>query len=708
MTVMTSISSGVSTKIQGQHRDRLAVVYVRQATPQQLVRHQESTRLQYGLVERALAFGWAQPRVLVIDEDWGKSADQAQGRPGFQRLVAEVSLAHVGIVFGLDISRLARSSRDWHHVLEVCALFGTLIGDLDGVYDPMDYNDRLLLGLKGTMFEAEGHVLKQRLLAGKRAKAQRGELGMQVPMGYLRRPAGDVVKDPDAQAQAVIQLVFDQFTRQTTVGGVLRYLVQHGIALPYRSASGATKGDLEWRRPTWSTLKNIVRHPMYAGAYVYGRRPTDPRRKQPGRPATGKRVAPRHEWQVLRHDHYPAYISWEQFERNQRQLAANCNATQGAIRRGPSLLAGLVVCGRCGVRMSAVYTNNGTGLRYFCGQAKTHYGAPHCQSLVGPALDTLVSTLVLQALEPAALEVSLQVAADVEAERQQLHQQWTSRLERARYEVERIVRQYNAVEPEHRLVARTLERQWESALAAEETLTADYHRFLAAQPVTLSATERGAIRRLASDIPALWRAHTTTQTERQAIIRLLVHRVVVTVQGESEHVAVRVDWVGGHGTEATLIRPVARLEQLSYYPQLQARVVALYTQGEDRTTIAQILNAEGWRPAKRRTTFTALMVGRLLAREGLRSLAPARALPLVRAADEWTLQALAQTVGIPQETLYAWLRRGRLTARRDTSASPPRWIIHADATELERLRAIRNAPHTWQRSVATQKSVKDF
>jgi DNA invertase Pin-like site-specific DNA recombinase len=708
MTVMTSISSGGSTKIQGQHRDRLAVVYVRQSTPQQLVRHQESTRLQYGLVERALAFGWAQQRVLVIDEDLGKSADQAHGRPGFQRLVAEVSLAHVGMVFGLDISRLARSSRDWHHLLEVCALFGTLIGDLDGVYDPMDYNDRLLLGLKGTMFEAEGHVLKQRLLAGKRAKAQRGELGMQVPMGYLRRPAGDVVKDPDAQAQAVIALVFDQFARQTTVGGVLRYLVQHGLTLPYRSASGPTKGDLEWRRPTRCTLTNMLRHPMYAGAYVYGRRPTDPRRKQPGRPATGKRVAPRHEWQVLRHDHYPAYLSWEQFERNQRQLAANCTAAQGAIRRGPSLLAGLVVCGRCGLRMSVVYTNNGTGLRYCCGQAKTHYEASRCQSLVGPALETLVSTLVLQALEPAALEVSLHVAADVEAERQQLHQQWTYRLERARYEVERIVRQYNAVEPEHRLVARTLERQWEAALAAEETLTADYHRFLAAQPVTLSATERDAIRRLASDIPALWRAPTTTQTERQAIIRLLVHRVVVTVQGESEHVAVRVDWVGGHSTEAPLIRPVARLEQLSYYPQLQARVVALYTQGKDRTTIAQTLNAEGWRPAKRRATFTALMVGRLLARQGLRYLAPARTLPVVHTADEWTLQALAQTVGIPQETLYAWLRRGHLTARRDTSVSPPRWIIRADATELARLRAVRNAPHTWKRPAVTQTSREDF
>jgi hypothetical protein len=315
--------------------------------------------------------------------------------------------------------------------------------------------------------------------------------------------------------------------------------------------------------------------------------------------------------------------------------------------------------------------------------------------------------LVLQALEPAALEVSLQVAADVEAERQQLHQQWTYRLERARYEVERIVRQYNAVEPEHRLVARTLERQWEAALAAEETLTADYHRFLATQPVTLSATERDAIRQLASDIPALWRAPTTTQTERQAIIRLLVQRVVVTVEGESEHVAVRVDWVGGHNTEAPLIRPVARLEQLSYYPQLQARVVALYTQGKDRTTIAQTLNAEGWRPAKRRATFTPLMVGRLLARHSLHSLTPVRAQPRSRTAEEWTLQALAQALEMPVETLYGWIRRGRVIARQDPSVAPPRWLIRADAAELARLRALRQAPQLWQRPAAVPPSGQD-
>jgi DNA invertase Pin-like site-specific DNA recombinase len=447
MTTTTALSPWEDRKIQGQHRDRFAVVYVRQSTLQQMVRHQESTRLQYGLVERALAFGWARSQVLVIDEDLGKSGATAAGRPGFQRLVAEVTLAHVGIVFGLDISRLARSNRDWHHLLEVCALFGTLIGDLDGIYDPRDYNDRLLLGLKGTMSEAEGHVLKQRMLAGKRAKAQRGELGMQLPMGSIRRLSGDVVKDPDEQAQAVIQLIFEQFERQTTIGGVLRYCVRHGIQLPYRLASGPAKGELVWRRPTRHTLSSLLHHPMYAGAYVYGRRHTDPRHQQPGRPMTGRRVTPQAEWQVLLKDHYPAYITWEQFERHQQQLAANATTRRGVIRPGASLLAGLLVCGRCGCRMMALYTNSGTGLRYVCSRAAAEYGAPLCQSFVGQPLDTLVARLVVQALEPAALELSLQVAADVEAERHQLQQHWHQRLERVRYDAERACRQYQAVEP---------------------------------------------------------------------------------------------------------------------------------------------------------------------------------------------------------------------------------------------------------------------
>lgn len=700
MIDILAVPALTSDKIQGHHRDRLAVVYVRQSTLQQLTRHQESTRLQYGLVERALQLGRPRTQVVVIDEDLGKSGATAEGRAGFQRLVAEVSLDHVGIVLGVEMSRLARCCRDWHQLLEVCGLFGTLIGDVDGVYDPRNYNDRLLLGLKGTMSEAELHILKQRMLAGKQAKAQRGELGMAVPMGYVRRPSGEVIKDPDEQVQATLELIFDQFERRGTLNGVLQYLVRQPIQLPHRVRSGPNQGELEWRRPSRGTLSNLLHNPIYAGAYVYGRRPLDPRRQQPGRPATGKRVAKPDEWQVVLKDRRPAYITWTQFERNHRQLEANSAQGLGAIRHGPSLLSGLVICGRCGLRMMASYSNSGYRLRYACSRMAIDYGEPYCQSLVGEVLDEFVSRLVLEALEPAALEISLKVAEDVEAERQQLYSHWQQRLERARYQVERAARQYHAVEPEHRLVARTLERQWEETLAAEATLKADYERFLLEQPAMLSAQERETIRRLATDIPALWQAPTTRAADRQAIIRQLVERVLVTVQGETEKVDVQIHWVGGHGTQATLIRPVARLDQLSYYPPLRARVATLHAQGYDGAAIARTLNAEGWRPAKRCERFNAEMVRSLLVRQGLRTQRRCCSVAVPRGTDEWTLAELAYALDRPQPTLYVWLRRGQLKARQDTSLGHPIWLVHADAAELARLQSKRTAAGTGQHAEA--------
>ena len=291
------IPSLVTGKIQASHLQRLAVVYVRQSTLQQVERHQESTRLPSALRDRAIELGGAPDQVLVIDEALGRCGASAEGRPGFQRLVAEVGLDPIGIVLGIEVSRLARSSRDWYQLLEVCALFSTLIGDADGLYDPQTYNDRLLLGLKGTMSEAELHILKPRMLEGKRAKARRGELKMRLPMGYLRDLAGNVVKDPDAQARGVIETVFVQCARRGTLNGVLRDLVEHRLELPDRVISGPQTGPLQWRRPNRVTLSNLLHHPIYdAGAYVDGRRPTDPRRRQPGRPSTGRTVAGLEQW----------------------------------------------------------------------------------------------------------------------------------------------------------------------------------------------------------------------------------------------------------------------------------------------------------------------------------------------------------------------------------------------------------------------------
>ena len=675
-------------KIHTHHHDRMAVVYVRQSTPQQMSRHPESTKLQYQLVERAMALGWSRSQVLVIDEDLGKSGSSAQGRAGFQRLVTAVSLNRVGLILGIDMSRLARSCRDWYQLLEVCGLFGTLIGDWDGVYDPADYNDRLLLGLKGTMSEAELHLIKQRMLAGKRAKAARGELGMPLPRGYVRQPSGEVVKDPDEQVQSVIALVFSQFERLGTINGVLQYLVRNHIKLPHRVQGGLRKGDLEWSRPNRATLSDLFHNPIYAGAYAYGRRPTDPKRSKPGRPGTGRLVVAPGQWGVLHKGRLPGYISWEQYERNLRQIQVN--SVQGAIRTGPSLLSGLVTCGRCGLRMIAAYHDNGHSLRYACCQMAASYGEAQCQSLVGKVLDEFVARQVLRALEPAALEISLRVAAEIEAERMQLHQHWRQRLERARYESERAARQYHAVEPENRLVARTLEGQWEQALSAETALKADYEKFLGEHPALLSGEQRESIRRLAVDIPAMWNAPTTTVADRQSIIRQLVEQVIVTVQGNSEQVDVRIHWNGGHGTQATLIRPVARLDQLSYYPQLTQRVRTLHAQGYAGAAIARVLNEEGWHPAKRCETFNGAMVGCLLARLGLRTREQTPASAVERENDEWTMAELSHLLDMPGPTLYSWLRRGELKGRRVVSQAHPLWLIHATAEDLARLRTRRD------------------
>jgi DNA invertase Pin-like site-specific DNA recombinase len=679
-----------SEKVAGVHLERLAVVYVRQSTLQQLERHQESTRLQYGLVERAWCLGWERNQIEVIDEDLGKPGTSVEGREGFQRLLSEVALDHVGIVLGLEMSRLARSCRDWYQLLEVCGLFGTLIGDLDGVYDPADYNDRLLLGLKGTMSEAELHVLKQRMHAGRRAKASRGELSMPVPMGYARLPSGEVVKDPDEQAQAVVALIFEQFACCGTVNSVLQYLARHHIQLPCRVCSGKDQGQLQWHAPCRGTLSSLLHNPIYAGAYVYGRRRVDPRRRQPGRRGTGRRVLTQEEWPVLLKDRLPAYISWAQFEANVRQIESNLARVKGTVRHGPSLLSGLVVCGRCGLRMVTQYHNNGHELRYGCVTMAVEYAQRPCQSLVGRVLDDWVGQQVLAALEPTALEVSLKAIEDVETERTRLHQHWQQRLERARYEAERAQRQYDATEPENRLVARTLERQWEAALQAEVQLRAEYARFEAQHPATLGDAERQAIRQLAADIPALWHAPTTTAADRQAIIRQLVERVVVTVQGESELVDVQIHWVGGHASGATVTRPVARLDQLSYYPQLLERVAALHAEHETLPAIANRLNAEGWRPAKRRQTFNANMVQTLVAAQGLRSARTCTRDKIEdRSPNEWTIAELAHLLSIPQPTLFSWLRQGKLQGRQNSQTARRLWLIQADEAEIARLRALR-------------------
>jgi DNA invertase Pin-like site-specific DNA recombinase len=682
-----------SPKLRPWHLDRAAFVYVRQSTPQQVSDHQESTARQYALADRAIALGWTADRVTTIDDDLGKSGQSIEGRPGFQRLLAEVALDHVGLILGLEMSRLARSNRDWHQLLELCARFRVLLADADAVYDPADHNDRLLLGLHGMMSEAELHVLKERMYQGKLNKARRGALMGIPPIGYIRLASGEWAVDPDEQVQATVRLIFDQFDRETTLHGLLRYLVHHGIRIPVRPAGGPNRGALEWRRPNRATLSNLLHHPSYAGAYRFGHRPIDPRRKRPGRPNTGKLIRRPEECTVLIRDRLPAYITWDRFCANQERLDANRarHDRPGAPRQGASLLTGLLRCGRCGRRMIVRYSGAKDRHAYTCTRGSADYAEPLCQSLSGPVLDALVAGRVLAAMEPAALEASLAAVAEVERERAELTRHWQLRRERARYEVERAARQYQACEPENRLVGRELERRWEEAMRSQRQLEDEFARWQRSAPGRLSPDDERMIRSLAGDLPAVWQAATTTPAERQRIARLLIEHVSVLVDKASEHVAVVLHWAGGLSESHDLSRPVKRYDLQADYPRLIARLRASCAEGLSAARIADRLNAEGFRPPKRAERFNPGMVRRLLWHLDLDRREP-HGSPSGLGRDEYRPGGLARRLGISRDTVRRWLRAGWLTARRDAEGHH---VIWADASELRRLRELHRLPRTW-------------
>jgi DNA invertase Pin-like site-specific DNA recombinase len=686
-------------KIRPEHLDRAAVVYVRQSSRQQVLEHSESTRLQYGLAERAVVLGWARSQVMVIDEDLGVSAATADSRKGFARLVTEVTMGRVGVVLGIEMSRLARTGRDWHQLLELCSLSGVLLADPDGVYDPGFYNDRLLLGLKGTMSEAELYLIRQRMLSGKLAKAERGELAIPLPMGYVRRPSGEAVLDPDEQAQHVIRLVFGTFARRGTLNGVLRYLVDHQVQLPVRVHAGPSKGEIEWRRPNRETLQIMLHNPVYAGYYAYGRRQVEPRRKAPGRPSTGRVVKDASEWLVLLPGRLPAYITAEQYEANVARMAANRQtaATPGAPRDGSALLSGLLRCGCCGGhRMTVRYHDGSHGGHaahgYVCAFYQVNYGTGGpCQHIAGPALDAWVTGQVLEAVAPAAVEVSMAAAAQAEDERAMLGKLWRQRIERARYAAGRARRQYQLAEPENRLVVRQLEAGWEAALAETARLEADYQRFAEQQPETLTAAERAGIQALAADLPRVWNAPSTTHADRKELLRILIEDITVTVAGNSELVDVTVTWAGGHRSTGQAVRPVARLDQLSYYPALLARVTDLAGAGRTNQQIAGVLNDEGFRPPKRTSRFTGGQVRTLITRRGIRRQAKGRPAVLTSLPPgQWSVPGLSAELGMPTASIYNWIYRGWITARH--APGTRNWIITADEEQMRQLRERRARP----------------
>lgn len=672
-----------STKVTEGHLERLAMVYVRQSTPQQMVEHRESLARQYALSDYALALGWSSARIETIDEDLGRSGRSAEGRPGYQRLLAEVSMDHVGIILGLEMSRFARSCKDWHHLLEVCAVFGTLLADQDGVYDPNDPNDRLLLGLRGTISEVELHTMRNRLDRGKLHKAERGELFMTLPIGYAWSPSRDVILEPDEQARCVVQLIFEKFAEFGSSMDVFRYLLQHDIQIGVRPHDGPHPGVLTWRRPSRMTIFNMLRHPMYAGIYVYGRTVTDPKRRVNHKAA--RRWVPHGEWKVMIPDGVPAYISREEYGANIERLRQNASRWQtlGLARPGAVLLGGLAICGHCGHRLTVLYSEKGKG-RYDCFSHFQRGEEKRCQGIMAGCIDQLVEQQVLRALEPASLELSLCACEDIQRERERLTGLRQQDLQRAAYEAQRAERHYRSVDPDNRLVAGTLEKEWEQALVKQRQVQEAFERFQRETPASLMEAERAEIRSLANDLPSLWRAPETTAADRKEIVRCLIDRVVITTQGSSEQIDMTIHWKGGFASQHTVVRRISHYDQLRDFPAIMDSIRAGHAAGLLAWQIAEQLQQAGFPTINPALPWDRCMVLNLLRRE---QLLPGRTEQVELGPDEWLLADLARELNVGCSQLRRWEQNKFVHGRR----SPLRgyYVLWADAEERERLRKLR-------------------
>lgn len=645
------------SKVVAEHLRRQAYLYVRQSTVRQVIENTESTARQYELQRRAVALGWQQEQIVVIDSDLGVSGAAAVDREGFQRLVSEVGLGRAGIVMGLEVSRLARNSSDWHRLLEICALSGTLILDEDGLYDPMEFNDRLLLGLKGTMSEAELHVLRARLRGGMLNKARRGELRIRLPVGFVYDPEGHVLLDPDRQVQESVRLLFATFRRVGSGHGTVRAYRRQGLEFPTRLHSGPHKGELVWRPLTDTRVSNVLHNPRYAGAYAYGRRGQKPGGLDARTHMVGR---PREQWHTLILDAHEGYISWAEYEENLERLRDNRRSTPESRRcpprEGPALLQGLAICGVCGARMSVRYHGSPDTPRpyYGCKGAGNTQCGPQCQGFPGAGIDRAIGRLLLEAMTPVALAVALEVQEEIEASLQEADALRFKQVERARYEAELARSRFLQVDPNHRLVADSLEADWNEKLRDLERAREDYERRRQQDRLVLDEAKRARILELAVDFPRLWQDPKTPHRERKRMARLLIEDA--TLLKSQDEILVHVRFSGGATRSLTVPRPLSswELRQLSQKVVLEIdRLLDRHTEGE----VAQMLNERGFVSGTGKT-FDARRVQVIRRAYGL-----ATRQERLRAEGLLSLDEVAARLGLHKETVKRHRREGSLKLR---------------------------------------------
>lgn len=676
-------------RISTAQRQRTAVVYVRQSSPTQLERNPESTTRQYQLVARAHALGWPPPQVQVIDEDLGRSASGVAERVGFAHLTAEVALGHVGIVLGLEVSRLARNNADWYRLLDLCGLTGTLLADEDGVYDPSVFNDRLVLGLKGTMSEAELHALRARLDGGIRHKAARGELRRGLPVGLIWGDEdGEIRFHPDEAITHAIRTVFERFAELGSVRRVWLWLRSEGMRFPFQRL--ATE-PIQWLPPSYLAIHHVLTNASYAGAYTYGKTRQERYVDETGRVRQRTRQLPRDEWAVLIPHHHPGFITWETYLANQERIGANTrprpHQAGGAVREGAALLQGLAVCGRCGRRLRVSYHGRNATPAYYCSAGALVNGrGTACLRVGGQQLDAAVATTFLAACTPAGLRAALAAAERLEADHDAALTQRRQAVERARYEALRAERRYRAVDPEHRLVARGLEREWEQRLqelaTADAALAADEQR----RPRGVSPEERLLIERLGNDLERVWTAPSTSDRDRKELLRTLLEEVIVQVDRPAEQARLTLRWRGGALTELVVPLPRSAYQPLRTDEETLTLLRRLAVHYPD-AVIAGILNRQGRRSA-RGERFSASIVSSLRTHWGIPCHQPSTTPP---EGELVTVTEAARQLGVAPSTFHRWLQDGFLAGEQLTPGAP--WQIRL--TDELRARFTEDAPPGW-------------
>jgi DNA invertase Pin-like site-specific DNA recombinase len=674
--MLQSSSSGRTSKISARHLERTAYVYVRQSTPQQVQRNREGRENQEALAQRAVDLGWSPGRVRVVDSDLGLSGKSTNGRSGFKELVSEVSLGHAGLVLCYEASRLARNNADWYALLDLCALRGTLIADADGVYDPTDYNDRLLLGLRGMMSEAELHLLKLRMEAGKTRQIEKGTYRQGLPTGLIRLDDARVVKHPDLHVQKAIELVFERFSSLGTMSKVLKSLLEDGATLPRFRYGGPHHGELLWLRPTTTNIHGFLSNPAYAGAFVYGRR-------QNVRDGTRGRVTkPMEEWTAVHRDVYPAYISWEQFLANRERLRQNgyrlAENTRGAPRSGLALLAGLALCGHCGRRMSVVYGGSKGHGGYVCNALPSTHGARSCLYAPRVNIDEAVVEAFFEAIRPSELNLLEEALQAQSADRERLLVHHRDSVKAAHYEARLAERRYRAMDPENRLVAGELEKSWEMALRTLAEAEEAARRFERERPqVELDPALRAQLSDLGRHLPELWESGRLSVEHKKEMLRSLIRRTVLS-RPQSERTEIRIVWISGAVSTLSVPQPLRRVRDLSGYEEMVERILTLSAEGYTDAKIARNLTEEGFRAARSKEGIPRVFITDVRCERGISSVFETQK-GREKLEGSWTVLGLAKALGVSHNRIYRLIHNGSLTTERHPKTG--RYLI-ADDPEL--------------------------